>query len=116
MILDEARVQDMTRNNMKLIASISQLFLNELPDMIANIERAYNQNDCSALANAVHRLKSALGNFASKSYYDEFSQLESLALNASTEGSSLAEWFAAWTATKLKLEQMVNELKSMAGI
>ncbi len=116
MILDQDRVQDMTRNNTKLIVSISQLFLDELPDMIASIEHAYDQNDSSGLANAVHRLKSALGNFASKSYYNEFSHLETLALNATPRSDSLMEWFTSWTMAKQKLEQMVIELKSMAGI
>lgn len=116
MILDQDRVRDITRGNSKLLVSISQLFLKELPDMISNIEQAYQQADRKALSIAVHRLKSALGNFVTSSYYQEFSRLESSAAENESPVVTLSDWGTDWNAAKLKLDTMIVELTEMAGI
>ncbi|WP_269618077.1 Hpt domain-containing protein [Zhongshania sp. BJYM1] len=116
MILDHDRVQDLTRNNTKLIASISQLFLAELPDMIRSVEKAYEQSDRKSLSIAIHRLKSAVGNFAVKSFYEQFSRLELLALGNNAPVMPLSDWLNEWDTTKAQLNTMVIELKDMAGI
>ena len=113
MILDHDRVRDITRNNSMLIASISQLFLAELPDMIKCIEDAYQQTDREGLTSAIHRLKSALGNFVTSSYYQEFSGLE---IAASSNSITLHDnWLMKWNVAKPKLDTLVLELKEMVG-
>jgi HPt (histidine-containing phosphotransfer) domain-containing protein len=116
MILDHDRVREITRGNSKLLVSISQQFLNDLPDMISDVEKAYQQADHKALLSAVHRLKSALGNFASCSYYQEFSRLEKSATENKSPVVQLADWSTDWNAAKLKLDTMIVELTEMAGI
>lgn len=116
MILDHDRVQNMTRNSTKLLVSISQLFLKELPNIIADLELAYEQGDRKCLANAVHKLKSAVSNFAVKGYYDQLSRVELLALGSNPPVMPLSDWLNEWDTTKLQLEEMVVELKDMAGI
>lgn len=116
MILDHDRVSDITRGNSKLLVSISQLFLNELPDMISNIEDAHEQADRQALVNAVHRLKSALGNFVTSNYYQEFSRLETSAAENKSPVVPLGDWRTDWNAAKPKLDTMIIELTEMAGI
>jgi len=111
MILDPQRVQDITRNKASLITAISQLFLSELPAMIDSIELQMEQGDQKALSNAVHRLKSALGNFANTSYYQEISALEKSALEADAQ-----QWRANWLTAKDKLDTLSTELKQMAGL
>ncbi len=111
MILDPQRVQDITRNKAKLITALAQLFLSELPDMIDSIELSFAQGDKKALSNAVHRLKSALGNFANSSYYQEVGALEQSALVLDA-----AQWQMDWLTAKEKLDTLIIELKQMAGL
>ena len=116
MILDQQRVQDITQGNSKLLISLSQLFLGELPAMITDIETAYYQSDRQGTARAVHRLKSAVGNFVTSTYYQEVSQLE-IALTGNKDSAiTLSDWLIEWNKAKLKLETMTVELQEMAGI
>lgn len=116
MIIDHHRVNEITRNNSKLLKSISQLFFNELPDMIKAVDTAYQQNDRQSIAKAIHRLKSALGNFVNSEYYKEFSQLEASASGMTAPVIHLNEWLSQWEKAKLDLETLVVDLKEMAGI
>jgi HPt (histidine-containing phosphotransfer) domain-containing protein len=116
MILDHDRIRAITRGNSKLLMSISQQFLNELPDMISDIEKAYQQADHKALVNAVHRLKSTLGNFATSNYYQEFSHLEKSAAENKSPVAPFGEWRTDWSAAKLKLDTLIVELTVIAGI
>tara|TARA_R110001583_G_scaffold525_1_gene4699 strand:+ start:480 stop:815 length:336 start_codon:yes stop_codon:yes gene_type:complete len=111
MILDPLRVQDITQNKAKLITALAQLFLSELPDMIGAIEHAFKQGDKKALSDNVHRLKSALGNFANSSYYQEVGALERNALE-----HDAAQWQQDWLTVKEKLNTLIIELKQMAGL
>ena len=111
MILDLQRVQDITQNKAKLITAISQLFLSELPTMIEGIEQAFNEGNKKSLSNSVHKLKSALGHFATTSYYQEINALERNALQLDAR-----QWYVDWLAAKLKLDTLVTELKLMAGL
>ncbi|CAA0091302.1 Uncharacterised protein [Zhongshania aliphaticivorans] len=116
MIIDRNRMRSMTKNNQKLISTVSQLFLNELPDMILNIEHAYQAANRDELANAVHRLKSGLGNFVTSDYYQEFSYIEMIARDNKPPIVPLDKWFDEWDHTKSKLDILSAELKEMAGI
>lgn len=111
MILDQQRVQDITQNKAKLVSALSQLFLNELPAMIDNIELSFNEGDKKSLSSAVHRLKSALGHFATASYYQEINALEHNALHFDAQ-----QWQIDWLAAKSKLDTLTIELKLMAGL
>lgn len=111
MILDEARVKDITHNKPALIATIAQLFLSELPDMLADIDSAHASGDRQRLSSSVHRIKSALGNFSSKGFYEEVAILEQ-----SAKDSPLDEWMQQWQQARLKLDQLGEELKTLAGI
>jgi len=111
MILDPQRVQDITRNKTALIKTLAQLFLSELPDMIDSIELSFSQGDKKALSNAVHRPKSARGNFASSSYYQEVGALETRALELDA-----TQWQTDWLTAKDKLDTLIIELKQMAGL
>ena len=113
MILDEQRLRDITRNKPALITSISQLFIDELPDMLQSVDDAYTKGERDELAQAVHRLKSALGNFATQEYYRDISGLEALAKES---GEPLSLWREKWDTVTLKLQLLENELKDIAGL
>ena len=80
MILDEARLREITRNKPALMATLAKLFLDEFPSMVDGIEECYRTADRQAVSHAVHRMKSALGNFATREFYDAFATLESSAM------------------------------------
>lgn len=111
MVLDKSRLIDITRNNTALMRSIAQLFLDELPEMLSGIEDAQKEGDPQALSQAIHRLKSALGNFVISDYYKEIAHLESLAISAPTQ-----QWQESWHDSQLRLNQLITELKEATGL
>lgn len=113
MILDEQRLRDITRNKPALITNISQLFIDELPDMRASINSALQQGNREALAQTTHRMKSALGNFACADFYREFTELE---MRATSSDVTLEQWSSEWQHIEGKVEQLLQELKDMADL
>lgn len=111
MVLDKVRLNDITRNNPALLRSLAQLFLNELPDMLKDIEDAAANDDSEGLAQSVHRLKSALGNFATGHFYQEIAELEGLA-----GAPSSAPWQTQWSSSRARLDQLTEELQQVAEL
>ena len=104
-LLDEHRIRDITRNKASMIRSLSELFARELPGMLAGINAARSDGDRDALAQAVHKLKSALGNFATGEFYQEVANLEH---NAHQQDLEL--WQADWLSTRESLDSLMQQL------
>ncbi|WP_022957991.1 Hpt domain-containing protein [Spongiibacter tropicus] len=109
MILDEARLREITRNKPALMATLAKLFLDEFPSMVDGIEECYRTADRQAVSHAVHRMKSALGNFATREFYDAFATLESSAMT-----QDLDAWHLDWQRKREKLDQLRQELGQLA--
>ncbi|AKH69151.1 signal transduction histidine kinase [Spongiibacter sp. IMCC21906] len=109
MILDKNRLSDITRGNQGLMQSIVRLFLDELPEMLSDIDNARGLRDPQKLSQAIHRLKSALGNFVHTAYYQEVAVLESLAITLPFE-----QWETQWQAKREQLDQLISELNEIA--
>lgn len=110
-VLDEQRIRDITRNKVTLIRSLSELFARELPGMLAGINAAHSDGDRSALAQAVHKLKSALGNFATPEFYQEVATLEQ-----SAHDGDLAQWLDDWTLTRARLDTLMQQLDQLGSV
>lgn len=111
MLIDAQRVQDVTLNRPDLLATVTEIFLKELPDMLSEIEQAIQQTEMETVSKAVHRLKSALGNFSTKAYYSEISALELSALE-----QDIDTWQLQWSPAKEKLSTLTMQLKELAGL
>ena len=109
MILDEARLREITRNKPALMATLAKLFLDEFPSMVDGIEECYRTADRQAVSRAVHRMKSALGNFATREFYDAFATLESSVMT-----QDLDAWHLDWQRKREKLDQLCQELGQVA--
>lgn len=108
MILDENRLGEITRNKTALMSSLAQLFLDEFPAMVDGVEESFSAADRTAIAQAIHRLKSALGNFVSRDFYEAFATLE-----ASAQQQDLAAWHLDWQRKREKLDQLCQELQAL---
>ena len=111
MLIDPQRLEDITRGKPELIASLAQMFLGELPQMLDSIEAARDTDSRESLAEQVHRLKSAIGNFASAAFYNQIAQLEK---QARAEDSD--RWSDHWQECLRDLQRFSDELKLFAGI
>ena len=109
MILDEARLKEITRNKPALMATLAKLFLDEFPSMADGIEASYDTADREAISHAVHRMKSALGNFTTREFYDVFASLESSVMT-----QDLDVWHLDWQRKREKLDQLCQELAQLA--
>lgn len=112
MVLDEHRFREITRNKPDLMKAIARQFLSDLPDMLTAIEGAYQAADRQLLADAIHRLKSALGNFVDSHDYQQVSELEVL---ARAPQQSLSNWHHYWQAQADKLRRLQQELSQIGG-
>ncbi len=108
MISDHERLRLISRNKPDLAKNLIGLFLRELPNLKSEIDRAYIDSDSQQLAEACHKLKSAVGNFVTQDFYQEVSRLESTASNA-----ALADWQQQWQAADQKLQVLTEELHSL---
>ena len=104
-VLDEHRIRDITHNKISLIHSLSELFARELPGMLAGINAAHSDGDRESLAQAVHKLKSALGNFATAEFYQEVADLEQ-----SAHHQDMSRWQDDWLAIREKLDILMQQL------
>lgn len=112
MVLDEHRFKEITRNKPDLMRAIARQFIADLPDMVSDIESAYQAADPMLLADAIHRLKSALGNFVHSRDYQQVSQLENLARDPQ---QSLSTWYKHWQPLADKLHSLQQELSQIGG-
>lgn len=105
MILDEDRLKEITRDKPALMSTLAKLFIDELPSMLDGIESSFASGDREAISQAVHRVKSALGNFSNREFYKAFTELE-----ANAKRQDLDAWHLDWQRKREKLDQLCQEL------
>lgn len=61
---DSQRALEQIGHDLQLLAEIAELFFEDAPQMLADIEAAIELRDARALQHAAHALKGAVANFA----------------------------------------------------
>ncbi|MCB0265028.1 MAG: Hpt domain-containing protein [Calditrichia bacterium] len=76
-----ARVDD----DVELLGELIELFLEDYPDLITEIEKAIQQKDAIALKKAAHTLKGAVGNFCAEGAFEASRKLEAIGAQGNLE-------------------------------
>jgi HPt (histidine-containing phosphotransfer) domain-containing protein len=70
-----------------LLRDVAELFVQECPRLLSNIEEAIRHKDAGALERSAHELKGAAANFAAQSVVDTAFQLETMGRNGDVEAA-----------------------------
>jgi CheY-like chemotaxis protein/HPt (histidine-containing phosphotransfer) domain-containing protein len=75
-VFDLSKALEVVDGDMELFEEIARLFLENLPDSIAQIREAIAKSDASAMERAAHSLKGSVGNFVAKRAFEAAYRLE----------------------------------------
>ena len=101
-IINVSEALERVDGDSELLGELVEIFLEESPSMLAEIQEAVSQKDAKALEHSAHTLKGAVGNFGAQNVVEAAFVLE----KAGREGN------LAGTETRLNtLEQSLQELE-----
>lgn len=107
-VWDEKRALAGVGNDRLLLAELAQIFLEEYPRLMADLDEAIQAQNASRLRNAAHGLKGAVDNFAAAGAYESAQKLEMLGRNGTLEGAEIA--FAQLEQQLERLRPLLHEL------
>jgi len=90
----------------ELLRDVAELFVQECPRLLSNIEEAIRHKDAGALERAAHELKGSAANFAAQPVVDTAFQLEAMGRNGDIESAPKAF---------VELESKIDRLKQDLG-
>jgi HPt (histidine-containing phosphotransfer) domain-containing protein len=96
--------------NRSLLREISQVFLNDYPLRLTEIQQAICAGDAAALARAAHSLKGAIGNFTAKDAFAVAQQLETMGKSGDVSGAG-----GLCMALESELALVARELEKLTG-
>ena len=94
----------------ELLKEIAALFLESLPENLAEIKRAVTEGDAAGLERAAHSLKGAVGNFGAKRAYEAARRLEFIGKEDRMKTAD-----KGLTALEGELEALADQLKTLAS-
>ncbi|MCP4633847.1 MAG: PAS domain S-box protein [candidate division Zixibacteria bacterium] len=95
-------------NDQELLVQIIRLFVNDCPQLVADIKSAISDNDRNALQRATHKLKGAVGNFAAKPAYEASRRLEEIAENGDNDSIQ-----SAYLELECEINKLIPTLKNL---
>ena len=88
--IDTASALARVEGDVELLDELVALFLQGLPEMLANLRDAITAGDANALERAAHKLKGSVGNFAAQPAFEAALQLEILGRDGNLSEAALA--------------------------
>lgn len=85
-IFDRKTALEQMGGDEELMVELVEVFLEDLPERLQEIEAALAAGDAETLSRAAHTLKGSVGNFAAHAAYETAFELETLAKQG-TEGA-----------------------------
>jgi HPt (histidine-containing phosphotransfer) domain-containing protein len=73
-----------------LLADLAQVFLEESPHMLADVQEAVQRKDASAIERAAHSLKGSIATFAAKDAFEVAMKLETIGREGRVEAAEAA--------------------------
>lgn len=77
-VFDPVKALEVVAGKRKLLQELVQIFLENLPEYVANIRGGISNRDAGVLERSVHALKGAVANFGARRAYDAAYRLEQL--------------------------------------
>jgi len=93
--IDAAATLERFDSDITLLREVAQLFLDDYPHRLVDVQRAIVGRDCKKLAETTHSLRGSLGNFGARVAIDAATRLERLAREGNlTDAPTAAEALA----------------------
>jgi signal transduction histidine kinase/ligand-binding sensor domain-containing protein/DNA-binding response OmpR family regulator len=92
-----------------LVAEIVDLFLQDCPTRLSQIERAVATNDAESLVTAAHTLKGSVSNFGARTVVGLLQELENMGRAGDTGGT-----VPKWTALQAEMQALEISMRSFA--
>jgi len=86
-IIDREELMSRLDGDMELLEELFELFVEDYPQFLGDIEAAIQNCDGQKLKQAAHTLKGAVGNFAAKKAFDLAFQLEMMGQEEQFQGA-----------------------------
>ena len=96
-------------NDIELLGELIEIFMEDYPSLIAQIEEAIQKNDSQALRKSAHALKGSVANFCAPEAVELSRQLE--VMGAEGNLASAASYFQKLQA---ELQQVTQALKQLS--
>jgi CheY-like chemotaxis protein/HPt (histidine-containing phosphotransfer) domain-containing protein len=100
-VFDRAAALDRVGGDLELLIELAGMFMEDYPQLLAEIEGALRNGDSDALRQSAHTLKGAVGNFSAQNAYDAAYALEQIG-----RSGDLGEATGAYRVLKQELERL----------
>jgi two-component system, sensor histidine kinase and response regulator len=114
MVLDRAVALDRVGGDEELLAEVAQLFLEDYPNSMREIDEAVSKGDAKLLERAAHTLKGAASNFGANPVVDSAFALE-MAGRAGSLASSAATVSSEHAKLMVALRDMHHDLQKLSA-
>jgi len=105
---DYAAALERTGGDPEFLKELVELFLDECPKMMGNIQASLARRDAPALQRAAHTLKGSVGNFCATPAFEAAYRLEQMGRQG-----DLSEGEAAWAVLEREVERLSAQLESL---
>ena len=107
-IFDKDSALDRVGGDLDLLIELANMFMEDCPNMIRQIEVAAEVGDADLLHRCAHTLKGAVGNFSAQASFDAANALEARGRSENLEGVG-----EAVASLKLELSRLEPALSSL---
>ncbi len=94
-------------NDLELLADLVDIFLEDYPGLLGEMEAAISEGDAEALEQTAHRLKGSVGNFSAEDAQQAALELEEMGRNRSIDGA--AETFEQLKTQMAELDSALRQ-------
>ena len=108
-VFDLSKALDRVEGDLELLQEMADLFLEEYPHMLEEIDHAITAGDAQALQHAAHTLKGSVSNFAADKATEASFVLEKMGRQQDLAGAATA--FATLTQELVRLTPVLLSLK-----
>jgi HPt (histidine-containing phosphotransfer) domain-containing protein len=109
-VLDPSQALARVGGDHDLLRELAGMFLDSLPQQLAELRTALGRGDGPAVQRLAHALKGAVGTFGARHAFEEAQRLERMARNG-----DLSDAGAAWTALEEALARLRPALAAWAA-
>jgi HPt (histidine-containing phosphotransfer) domain-containing protein len=106
--LDKIALLENVDGDLEFLAETIQMFREDTPALLSQIENAVMRRDGQALATAAHTLKGMVGNFCARATFDAALRLETMGQNGDLAGAA-----EAFTTLKEKTQRLETQLQEI---
>ncbi|MFQ5855971.1 MAG: response regulator [Anaerolineae bacterium] len=101
--IDRTAMLDCVDGNVELLKRVVDVFLDHYPRQLSEVREAIATRDSTALEQAAHTFRGAVGNVGAKTAYNLASKLETIGRNSQLDGASAVLQDLEWEVERLRV-------------